>query len=314
MDATPTLTADDLLTHAAWIRQLAAALTNDAATANDLAQDTWVAALRNPPAADMPPRPWLSRVMMNLARSRHRREERLRHRERAAAKVEGVPGSDDVAGEVELHRALADALAQLEEPTRSTIVRRFFHDQTSAEIARTDGIPESTVRNRLKRGLDAMKRSLDAKYGARDTWVALAIPIGVHMTPKAVAGMTWIGKTLVALLVVGVGAVGLRVYHNLNQSRWWTDDRGGAHEGPPPPLATTVPSIVIDWQRGPQPMIVYPYIKERDMLPMAEVEVHVVGEVLTIGDRSYRPVHAGDVVTVTDKDVSINGVRVEPLR
>ena len=72
--ATDTVNRDPhaLLAHAAWLRRLARSLVGDGAAADDLVQETWVAALRRPPAEDRPVRPWLRRVLENAARFRWR--------------------------------------------------------------------------------------------------------------------------------------------------------------------------------------------------------------------------------------------------
>ena len=43
-----------LLAHSAWVRRLAGCLVRDDALADDLTQETWLAALRHPPAAELP--------------------------------------------------------------------------------------------------------------------------------------------------------------------------------------------------------------------------------------------------------------------
>lgn len=45
---------DELLAHADWVNALARRLAADAGRADDLAQDTWVAALRKRPAFSVP--------------------------------------------------------------------------------------------------------------------------------------------------------------------------------------------------------------------------------------------------------------------
>src|SRR6185503_8317505 len=67
MHTTPTL--EGLLDEAGWLRTLAASLASDAAQAEDLVQDTWLAALRREPRPGEA-RPWLGRVVRNLARNR----------------------------------------------------------------------------------------------------------------------------------------------------------------------------------------------------------------------------------------------------
>lgn len=207
-------TFDDLLADAGWARELALALVGERATADDLVQDAWVAALRNPPPEDVPARAWLARVIRNLARNRWRGERRREHREREVARPEAMRASDEVAQELDLQRALIDALASLPEPLRATVVRRYLHGASSAEIARAEGCPESTVRTRLKRGLDELRVKLDRRYGEREAWLAAFAPLArrgaLTATTRTAApllatvGAAKLSTLLVALLAVAV--------------------------------------------------------------------------------------------------------------
>ena len=62
-----TITAEQLLQHSQWAQSLARHLVGDAAEAEDLVQDAWMAALKGPPPEGAI-RPWLGGVMRNLAR------------------------------------------------------------------------------------------------------------------------------------------------------------------------------------------------------------------------------------------------------
>ena len=64
---TDALVLRDLDRNASWIRALAARLISDEGGAEDLAQETWLAALQRGPSADRSLRPWLTRVARNLA-------------------------------------------------------------------------------------------------------------------------------------------------------------------------------------------------------------------------------------------------------
>ena len=75
-------TVEQLLEHAEWIRKLAHVLVRDPALAEDLAQDTWVAALRSPPKQQGPLKPWLATILRNLVRERARGVSRRRRRPR----------------------------------------------------------------------------------------------------------------------------------------------------------------------------------------------------------------------------------------
>src|SRR5262249_58694164 len=86
---------EELLGHAAWLRRLALSLVGPAGGADDLVQDTWLAALRRPPARPGPLRPWLAEVLRNLVRMRRRASAvRAEHRgegERLEAARPGPP-------------------------------------------------------------------------------------------------------------------------------------------------------------------------------------------------------------------------------
>src|SRR5690349_12643582 len=73
----------DLLSHAGWLRQLARSLVSDGA--DDLVQDTWLAALRRPPRSEGSLRPWLRAVITNAARLRWRGDSNRDAREHALA-------------------------------------------------------------------------------------------------------------------------------------------------------------------------------------------------------------------------------------
>src|SRR5262245_29421694 len=99
-----TLEIEALLNEAGWLRRLAASLVGDAAQADDLVQDTWVAALRRPPSAERAPRPWLARVVRNLARNAGRDGARRRTREGFAQEERADPGPAALVQEAEAQR------------------------------------------------------------------------------------------------------------------------------------------------------------------------------------------------------------------
>ena len=62
-----------------------------------------------------------------------------------------------------LRVVLDDAMGDLNETERTAVLLRFFEDLSSAEIARRSGIPEGTVRRRLKVALDELRDRLHAE-------------------------------------------------------------------------------------------------------------------------------------------------------
>src|SRR5512140_3109750 len=80
-------TAEELLVHTAWLRRLALRLVGDADVADDLVQETWIAAVRRSPEARDSLRPWLAKVLRDAFRMRARGEGRRAAREHAASLV-----------------------------------------------------------------------------------------------------------------------------------------------------------------------------------------------------------------------------------
>jgi RNA polymerase sigma factor (sigma-70 family) len=174
-----TMDTEDLLAHAAWLRQLAMSLVRDPGTVDDLVQTTWLAAIEHPPGPGGPPRPWLGTVLRNAWRQIVREGSRRRRRERAAARPErDTPSPAELASRLEAQRILAAAVASLHEADRTIVLLRHQEGLSSAEIARRRGEPAGTVRWRLKKALDALRRRLDEEHGGDGkAWVVALIPL-----------------------------------------------------------------------------------------------------------------------------------------
>src|SRR5262245_22609402 len=123
-------TAEDLLAHSGWLRRLAVSLVGPAAGADDLVQETWLAALRHPPERDGPLRPWLGRVLRNLVKMRHRagavRLEKRPEVERLEEERAETVSPEAVLDRFEAERLLARLVAELDEPYRGTVLLRYF--------------------------------------------------------------------------------------------------------------------------------------------------------------------------------------------
>jgi RNA polymerase sigma-70 factor (ECF subfamily) len=212
---------EELLAHAGWLRSLARSLIADPAAADDLVQDTWVAALRRPPLADRSPRPWLARVAHNLARNARRAAGARGAHEQRAEREHDWPTPDVIAEEVEAQRLLAETVAQLAEPARTIVVLRWFRGLDSAEIARELGVPAGTVRWKLKQALDELRGDLDRRGGGREAWVAMLGPLARVEAPPPAPGVTATASWLVplatgAVVVTAVAVAGLRLASSAN--------------------------------------------------------------------------------------------------
>jgi RNA polymerase sigma-70 factor (ECF subfamily) len=141
-----------------WPRAFRAAflVTHDATSAEDIAQESFLAAIRTLDRFDRrrPFGPWLHRIVVNRAID-WTRAQRLRGEvELAESAAVAVDPPDPPGGET-----LA-ALARLTPEHRAVIVMRYLLDLTPGEIADALDLPRGTVNSRLRRGLDALGEEL----------------------------------------------------------------------------------------------------------------------------------------------------------
>ena len=185
-----TLELPDLMAHGAWLRRIAVGLLHDGDEADDAVAETWLAAHRHRPSADRPARPWLARVVTNLARNRLRAVKRRKRHEGEATRAEAaVPTPEAMAAALELQRRLASLVEGLAEPYRQVVYLRYVEDLEPAQIAARLGVPGGTVRWRLKTGLDQLRRALDEGHGGdRRRWVAVLGAGGLLRREAGVAG------------------------------------------------------------------------------------------------------------------------------
>src|SRR5207237_4600330 len=85
---------EELRAHVAWLRRIAARMVGAGPHADDIVQETMIAALRNPLAPDRNPRPWLFVVLRNFVRKAARGDVRRRTREEGSAAVDGAVAPD----------------------------------------------------------------------------------------------------------------------------------------------------------------------------------------------------------------------------
>ena len=149
----------ELLFREHWPRAYRAAqlVTGDAAAAEDIAQEAFLAAVRNLDRFDRrrPFGPWLHRIVVNRAIDWSRaRSARAEVAAEAAGDVAAVQPSLPFAPEPDSE--LGAALMGLGVEQRAVIVLRFLLDLTPGEIAHALDVPRGTINSRLRRGLDAL--------------------------------------------------------------------------------------------------------------------------------------------------------------
>lgn len=131
----------------------------DAAAAEDIAQEAFLAALRALHGFDRrrPLGPWLHRIAVNRAID-HARARSLRR------ETDADPPADRVAAPPVAHVAFDDevlaALGALDAHQRAVVVLRHLLEYTPGEIAELLDIPRGTVNSRLRRALDTLAGEL----------------------------------------------------------------------------------------------------------------------------------------------------------
>lgn len=135
------------------------AIVRDAAAAEDIAQEAFLAAVRHLDRFDRrrPFGPWLGRIVANRsidwARARTLRreagDEPLAHLA-SGPEAPARPYSDEVEA----------ALNGLPDDHRTVIALRFVLEFTPGEIAELLGVPRGTVNSRLRRALDSLAQEL----------------------------------------------------------------------------------------------------------------------------------------------------------
>jgi RNA polymerase sigma factor (sigma-70 family) len=169
---------DDVLDQQAWLMRLARQLGRDAATAEELAQESLIAAWEHPPRErGSTLRSWLRSVLVHRARTGATAEQRRREREERSARPEAVAGSDEIAERLELARRVAAALDELPEAERRALYLRYYEELSPPDIARAVGAPLGTIKSRLAQGREHLRRKLDREYGERGTWLGLLLPL-----------------------------------------------------------------------------------------------------------------------------------------
>jgi RNA polymerase sigma-70 factor (ECF subfamily) len=168
--------------HRQRLLNLAARLTNSPHLAEDVVQETFLAAFRSMERFE--PRPsvgaWLNAICVRLSsravsRSPGRRDDSLDRmldadvagdpgRPAAGVLADGSPLADPLAAAeaAEVRRAVAVAIGDLPFKQRTAVVLRYVVGLDYADAARTMDVPLNTYKSHLLRGTRALREALDA--------------------------------------------------------------------------------------------------------------------------------------------------------
>jgi RNA polymerase sigma-70 factor (ECF subfamily) len=140
-----------------WPRAYRAAylVAGDAAAAEDIAQEAFLAAIRNLDRFDRrrPFGPWLHRIVVNRAID-FTRARKLRAEVELPVEV-AAPAAPEPDG------GAWSRLGGLAPEHRAVVVLRYLLEYTPGEIAELLELPRGTVNSRLRRGLDHLKERLE---------------------------------------------------------------------------------------------------------------------------------------------------------
>jgi RNA polymerase sigma-70 factor (ECF subfamily) len=143
------------------VHNLARRVTRDAEAAEDLVQETYLAAFRAWGKHRRPERvePWIATICLNLARSSFRRTRRRPEETLQAEPGSGMSSEADTAREAlsSIDRdAVHDALWALPEEQRVAVTLMDVCGLTARAAARVMGTPRGTVLSRVHRGRKAL--------------------------------------------------------------------------------------------------------------------------------------------------------------
>jgi RNA polymerase sigma-70 factor (ECF subfamily) len=153
---------EDLLTEGEWVGALALGLAGDADGAQELMQETWLAALRRPPVVAGSARPWLATVARNASRFARRSAGERRQRQ-----------------SVQAAQQAGRAAPAPEFP--EVVLLNFYEGFSPAQIAKRLGLPPGTVRWRKKRALELLRERPDTHHGGeRELWMSALAPLAAN--------------------------------------------------------------------------------------------------------------------------------------
>jgi RNA polymerase sigma-70 factor (ECF subfamily) len=148
-------------THGTRLLRSATLLCGNETNAQDLVQDTFVAAFRSLHRfrGQASLYTWLHSILLNLTRHNRRDGKRLVYDNELALKEVAIFEEQPTASDLETAATeLARALQQLSEPHREVLVLRYYEHLKIGEMARRLGVSTGTVKSRLHYAIQEMQK------------------------------------------------------------------------------------------------------------------------------------------------------------
>jgi RNA polymerase sigma-70 factor (ECF subfamily) len=147
--------------------RLAYLMLGDADEAEDAAQEAFMRAWDNLARFDRtrPLRPWLLRIVANLASNRRRSASRHLAALKRAGQAEASPASvEDKAAEQQRSEQLWWAVRRLELDDQHVLYLRYFLELSVTEVAQALQIAEGTVKSRSSRALERLRMIIENEF------------------------------------------------------------------------------------------------------------------------------------------------------
>lgn len=146
--------------HAPWVLRYVARRVDDRDVVGDLVSEVFASALISLPKFDASrgtPSSWLFGIAAHQL-SRYRRRGVVSRRAQRRLGLERVELTDAELEAVEAHDVVSELLAVLPGEQRDAVEARVVDERSYPEIARQAGVSESVARQRVSRGLSALRR------------------------------------------------------------------------------------------------------------------------------------------------------------
>ncbi|MFH1998469.1 MAG: sigma-70 family RNA polymerase sigma factor, partial [Planctomycetota bacterium] len=195
-----------------FVRTLSRRLVMDEHYAEDVAQETLLAAIERPPRSTGALRTWLAQVARNFVHSSWRNDQRRILRECKAFKKDVAPTPGEIVEHETVRRSVVKALLKLDKIYCDPILLKYYDDLAPREIARKLSLPVETVRTRVRRGLALMRNALDNDYGGDGrSWCLALMPVAGLKTALLPTGISFsltsgAGKLLILIMSKPVAA------------------------------------------------------------------------------------------------------------
>ena len=152
--------------HGDQVHAIARRITGDAAAADDVVQNVFMALWQRPEAyspARGTLRTWLATVAHHRAVDHIRGEEARRRREAKSGTEQAPSDAADVVVDADADRGrrVREAVARLPEAERAAVSLAYFGGQTYRQVAATMGAPEGTTKSRLRLALRRLGTDLE---------------------------------------------------------------------------------------------------------------------------------------------------------